>query len=336
MKKVGKNSIIFDDVYLLSTGTCCGYKEHLGPLGSYFDKYYKDPYCDEKSFEQGEIKLLKDAMQIALAKVSYSQNMIDCYVGGDLNNQITVTSYMLKDFNIPYLGVYSACSTLTESIIVSSLLLSSGFGENILFGSSSHNETSERQFRNPTEYGGQKSNTLTSTATGAGCGILSKKVTDVKVTKATIGVPVESPIKDASDMGRAMAPAAADTLRHFLDDFKMDVDELDLIVTGDLSTYGSISFLKILNGFGINLKDNYRDSGLLLYDTKKQNVYAGGSGAGCVTLVTLGYLNKLLLEGKIKKVLIIATGALLNPIMVAQKLNIPSIAHAVMLEGGIR
>lgn len=334
MYKVGKNSIIFENVYLSSCGTVSGIKEHLGPLGRYIDKYYEDPYANSDSWEKAEQKMLKDAIEITLLKEGLSKDEIDLYIGGDLNNQIACTNYVLRDYSFPFFGVYAACSTMTESLILGSMIMDASYGNYILCSASSHNATSERQFRYPTEYGGQKPNSLTSTATGCGVGLLSRKPSTIKIKSATIGRVVDGELSDPQDLGRAMAPAACETLRNHLSDFKVSVDDYDLILTGDLSTYGVCALKKMMNEYGIKLKDNYNDSGLMLYDLKKQDVHAGGSGCGCVSLVTLGYVAKLMYENKLNKVLVIATGALMNPIMVAQGETIPGIAHAIVLERG--
>lgn len=332
MYKVGRNSVVFKNVYLISSGTVCGLTEHKGPLGQYIDKYYTDAYAGYDSWEKAEQTMLKDAIEIALLKEGITEEAIDLYIGGDLNNQLVCTNYVLRDYNIPYFGVFAACSTLTESMIIASMLINAGYGNYILCGASSHNATSERQFRYPTEYGGQKPTSITTTATGCGVGLISSIPSLIKVKCATIGKVVDGNITDAQDMGRAMAPAAAETLRNHLHDFAVSPDEYDLILTGDLSTYGSEAFKKMVQAYGIELGDNYNDTGKMLYDLEKQDVHAGGSGCGCVSLVTLGYVVKQMLENKLKKVLVIATGALMNPIIVAQGESIPGIAHAVVLE----
>lgn len=332
MFKVGKNSVIFNEAYLVSTGTVCGKKEHDGPLGKYFDKFYEDGYAGGTSWEQGEQIMLKNAIELALLKEGITSSSVDLFIGGDLNNQLACTNYVLRDYNIPYLGVYAACSTLTESILISSMIVDSNFGNYILASASSHNATSERQFRYPTEYGGQKPSSITSTATGCGVALISSIPSLIRIKAATIGKVVDGEIKDAADLGRAMAPAACEVLRNHLHDFAISPDEYDLILTGDLSKYGSKVFLKMLKEYGIELKNNYQDSGLMLYDLESQNVHAGGSGCGCVSLVTLGYVVKQMYENKLNKVLVIATGALMNPIMVQQGESIPGIAHAIVLE----
>lgn len=332
MVKVGRNSILFSDVYLTSTGTVSGIKEHLGALGEYIDKFYEDSYAGCESWEKSEQKMLDDAVKIALSKEGITEHSVDLYIGGDLNNQLACTNYMLKNYSFPYLGVYAACSTLTESMIVASTFIDSHYGNYILASASSHNATSERQFRYPTEYGGQKPTSLTTTATGCGVALISSIPSFIKITKATIGRVLDSNILDAADLGRAMAPACCETLRNHLYDFACSVDDYDLILTGDLSTYGSKAFIEMAYAYGIKLGDNYKDSGLLLYDLDKQHVHSGGSGCGCVSLVTLGYVVKKMYEKEFNKVLVIATGALLNPVMVAQNETIPSIAHAIVLE----
>lgn len=332
MRKIGKQSIEFNNCFIQATSTVSGSLEKEGPIGNYFDKTYNDNYCGEKSWEKAEMKLMEDSINIALEKSLLSEKDIDLIISGDLNNQIVIGNYVLKKYSFPYLGIYSACSTLTEGLIIGSTFIDSDFGDYVMVATSSHNSTSERQFRNPTEYGGQKSCTTTFTATGAAACILTNQKAEIKVTKATIGNIVDSTTLDSCDMGRLMAPAAAKTLIAHLNDFQIDPDYYDLIVTGDLSTYGKKTFLNLLEQYKVELKDNYEDTGLILYDIKKQPVFSGGSGAGCVSLVSLGYLYKQMLNKKYKRILIIATGALLNPIMTFQKETIPAIAHAIALE----
>lgn len=332
MKKIGKNSVILNNVYLKTSSTVSGPKEAEGPLGSYFDYSYKDNYCNAESWERAEIELQKKCIEIALDKSGIEVKDIDAIVGGDLNNQLAATNYAVREYDVPYLGVYAACSTCTEAMAIASILVDGGFGNNVMTITSSHNSTSERQFRYPTEYGGQKPNSMTSTATGAGCSIISHHPSSIRITRLTIGRIVDPDLSDTQDMGRTMAPAAAMTLEQHLRDFNESVDDFDLILTGDLSKYGSDIFIKILKEIDINLKDNYKDAGLMLYDIEKQDVFAGGSGCGCISLVALSYVISALKEGSLNKVLLIATGALMNPIMVAQNESIPAIAHAICLE----
>lgn len=333
MKKVGKNSITYDKVYLKSWGTASGPKEKMGPLKEYIDYGFKDLYCEENSWETAEMNLMRKALNLALEKGNLTMGELDLATGGDLNNQIAVSNYLMNDYQVPFIGIYGACSTAVLSLINGSTFIDSGYGKNIACMTSSHNATSERQFRYPTEYGGQRPPSITTTVTGSGVGILTTEEQDIKITKATIGCVISSGENDAQDMGRTMAPAAAMTFKQHLEDFNITPNEYDLIVTGDLSLYGSNVFRDILKDYLIDLGELYKDCGLMIYDINHQEVVAGGSGCGCASLVMYGYLCHLLKTKKLKKVLVIATGALLNPVMVAQGKEIPSIAHAIVLEG---
>ena len=332
MKSYGKSSGIFENVYLNCTSTVSGPKELEGPIGKYFDKGFSNIYCDKETWEDAEINLQKNAIDILIKKSGLEEKNISCIVGGDLNNQLAATNYSVRKYNIPFLGVYAACSTCTESLIIGSTLIELGFGENVITISSSHNSTSERQFRYPTEYGGQKPSSMTSTATGAGAGLLTKNASLIKVTRFTIGQVVDANLSDVQDMGRTMAPAASMTLKQHLEDFNIDTSDYDLILTGDLSKYGSNVFIEIMDEFGYKFKNNYGDAGLMLYDLESQDVFAGGSGCGCISLIGLSYIVESLKNGSLNKVLLIATGALMNPTMIAQGESIPCIAHAICLE----
>lgn len=333
MIKVGKQSIELNNVYVHESGVVVGPKEGEGPLYPYFDKIYDDLHIGgEKSWEKAEMRMFKDALDICLGKNNKNDKDIDAIVCGDLNNQIVVGNYVLRDYEIPYLGVFGACSTSIESIIVGSQFIEANNFKNVLVGTSSHNATAERQFRYPTEYGGKKVDTSTLTVTAAGLALLSNRFSDIKLTRATIGRVYDAEIKDSLDMGRVMSIAAFYTIKQHFDDFCISPDEYDLILTGDLSFYGKDMLIKIFDEYNIDMHKNYNDCGLMIYDRDNQNVLAGGSGCGCCAAVSYGYILKAMREKKYKKVLLVATGALLNPIMVAQKETIPSIAHAIVLE----
>lgn len=332
MKSIGKSSGEFKKVFLNCSSTVSGPKELAGPIGKYFDKGFANMYCDKETWEDAEISLQNNAIDILIKKSGLKEDDIACIIGGDLNNQLAATNYSVRKYKTPFLGVYAACSTCTESLIVGSFLIESGFGENVITVTSSHNSTSERQFRYPTEYGGQKPSSMTSTATGAGASLLTKNASIIKVSRFTIGQVVDANLSDVQDMGRTMAPAAAMTLKQHLEDFDIEPSDYDLILTGDLSKYGSSVFLDIMHEFGYNLSNIYADAGLMLYDLEKQEVFAGGSGCGCISLVGLSYIVESLRNGSLNKVLLIATGALMNPIMIAQGESIPCIAHAICLE----
>ena len=331
MRKCGMSSFIFENVYLNETATIVGPKEYLGPLRYYFDKYYNNLDCNEDSWEKAEMRLQTDAIKLVMEKQSLNDNDISLIFSGDLNNQIAVSSYVMRKFNICHVGMYGACSTSVLSLINGSVFVDSGIKDYVGCLTSSHNSTSERQFRYPTEYGGQKPDSLTSTVTGAGIGLISNKKSLVKITSATIGKVIDVNLKDPLDLGRTMAPAAVFTLKEHLKDLDIDPSYYDLILTGDLSKYGSEIFIKCLKEISINL-NNHNDCGLLVYDINNQDVFAGGSGCACCAVIMYSYVYKKLLNKELNRVLIIATGALMNPVMTSQKESIPSIAHAIALE----
>ena len=325
------NSIKLENVYIASTGTTCGRLEFEGPLGSSFDKSYDDYHCGEDSFEKAERKTLRDALDICLKRENMRLKDIDLYMGGDLLNQNTTVHYLAREFLKPFVGIYGACSSFCLSMIMSSLLIEGGFFNQIVTLVSSHNATAERQYRYPVEYGIQKKSTTTFTATGAVSTLLTNQPTQVRVESLTLGKVVDYIQNDPNDMGRAMAPAAFDTLITHFQDLKRSFKDYDLVVTGDLSTYGHKVLKEMLQRHHIDVV-HYNDCGCMLYDITKQEVFQGGSGCACSALVTMGHLYPLLKEKKYKRILVVATGALLSPILSAQKESIPCVAHAVSLE----
>lgn len=325
------NSIKLENVYIASTGTTCGRLEFEGPLGSSFDKSYDDYHCGEDSFEKAERKMLRDALDICLKRENMRLKDIDLYMGGDLLNQNTTVHYLAREFLKPFVGIYGACSSFCLSMIMSSLLIEGGFFNQIVTLVSSHNATAERQYRYPVEYGIQKKSTTTFTATGAVSTLLTNQPTQVRVESLTLGKVVDYIQNDPNDMGRAMAPAAFDTLITHFQDLKRSFKDYDLVVTGDLSTYGHKILKEMLQRHHIDVV-HYNDCGCMLYDITKQEVFQGGSGCACSALVTMGHLYPLLKEKKYKRILVVATGALLSPILSAQKESIPCVAHAVSLE----
>ena len=320
-------SFKFKNVYLNDYYTVVGPLEknsHLRRLDLVMDDYY----IGEKTFEQAEVKMQRLVIDSILAKNNLSVSSIDLLVGGDLTNQIAVSNYSAKNYNIPFLGLYSACATFTESLIVGSTLIDSGKCKKVIGITSSHNLTSERQFRYPVEYGAPKPHTATFTTTGAVSTLLSRTYGKIKVESATIGVPTDLGITDANNMGAAMAPAAASTIASHLASLKRDENYYDLVLTGDLGCVGSNilkDYLEIV--YNIKLK-KHLDAGCELY-LDSQETYAGGSGPACLPIVLF---NKILLNKKYKKILLVATGALHSPTTVNQHGTIPSIAHAISLE----
>ena len=322
----------FNNVYVENTALVAGKLEKEGPFGNYFDKTY-DSFNIDKSFELSEVKMIKDVLKIILMKTNKRIKDIDLVVGGDLLNQLCGVSYAIKESDIPYLGVFSACATSSESIIIASKYLENSSINRAICLTSSHNLAEEKQFRNPTEYGYTKPLTATFTATGASAIMLTNKKTDVKITSCTIGSIVDMNQNNPNNMGAVMAPAAAKTIYDHLTNLNVDSDYYDLILTGDLGIYGKkilIDYLK--QSYKINLK-NYDDCGAMIYDIENQSdITAGGSGPVCSTLINYGYVYNLLKKNKLKRVLLVPTGALFSPTFVFQKQNLLGIAHAISLE----
>lgn len=325
----------FRNVYLDNASTVCGPYEAKGPLSKNFDKKYTDDlYCKERSFEKAEIRLLEDSIKILLKKTKLTPKDIDLVISGDLLNQITSSCYGALNLKSPFLGIYTACATSIEGMLIASTFIDSGKVNNALISCSSHNMSSEKQFRNPTEYGSPKPMTATFTATGGASVLLSNKPSKIRVVNGLIGTIVDYNQKDAFNMGAAMAGAAADTLYKYLSETNTKASDYDLILTGDLGKYGK-EILKelMLSEYNIDLSKNYNDCGTMLYDLEKQKeVMAGGSGPVCSALVNYSTIIKGLMEKKYKKVLLIATGALFSPTMLFQKMNILSIANLICLE----
>lgn len=327
-------TIKYKNVYIDDTYTICGNYENDGPLSKYFDKKYKkDLYFDEKSWEKAEVHLIKEANKNILNKNKLKEEDIDFLISGDLQNQIAASDYMARDFNIPFIGAYEACSTVGEIIGIGSTFIEGGFAKKVLVSTSSHNMVSEKQFRNPTEYGTPKPKTATFTSTGAVSVLLSNIKSKIKVETVTFGKVIDMGITDVNHMGAIMAPGAGEVIYNHLKDTKRDISYYDLILTGDLGIYGK-NILRdyMMTKYNIDLGDNYNDCGTMLYDLDNQPVLAGGSGPVCSSLVVFGYIYKEMLKGKYKKVLIVPTGALFSPTFTFQKESIPSIANAISLE----
>jgi len=331
MRKRNSTYQFKDTVYLRGTGTSVGRLEKEGPLGAYFDRSYDENYCGEKTFERAEERLLDDAITIATTKSGLNYDDIDLVLAGDLINQNVISNYVMRDYDIPFLGMYGACSTSMQTLLTASLLINTGFFKHILVAASSHNATAERQYRYPTEYGVKKPETTAYTVTGGGAAVVTGQRTNIKVTAVTIGRVVDANQNDPNDMGSAMAPAASDTIIKHLNDLNLKPDYYDLILTGDLSKIGSNILLDIMEKEGYDIRENHSDCGKLIF-SEDQATFAGGSGCACCAVVTYGYIKQLLEQNELKRILVIATGALLNPVIMLQKETIPCIAHAVAFE----
>lgn len=327
-------TITYKNVYVKETSTIAGIYEANGPLKDYFDKVYtKDFYFGETSFEHAEIKLLRDSIALLLKKIKMKDKDIDLLVSGDLQNQIASSDYAAREFDIPFLGIYNACATSSEGLVIASSFIDSKKAKNCIVSVVSHNMAAEKQFRNPTEYGTPKPESATFTVTGGASILLTSDKTDIRVESATIGKVIDKGIKDPNHMGAVMAPAAADTIYRHLTDTGRSPEYYDMILTGDLGKYGKeilVNYLK--KEYQVDISGNYDDCATIIYDVEKQPVLAGGSGPACSALVNYSYIFKLMKEKKMKKVLIVPTGALYSPTMYFQKESMPAIAHAVSLE----
>lgn len=317
---------------IISSSAVVGPFEGKGPLADDFDLIHGDIWLGEDSFEKAERKMLEEACEIAIRKAGLQKQDIQMYLGGDLMNQIISSSFTARTLGIPYLGLFGACSTSMEALSLAALIVDSGSANNVLCGTVTHNATVEKQFRYPTEYGGQKPETAQWTVTGAGVALVAKSGNGPRVTRATIGRVVDMGVTDVFDMGRAMAPAAVDTITAHFRDFSIGPEDYDLIITGDLGKIGHRIAADLLDKHGIPIPDsNFSDCGVLIY-SPDQPVFSGGSGCGCSATVTYGHLLKRMAKGELNKILVAATGALLSPISFQQKESIPCIAHAVAIE----
>jgi len=331
--KLGKISFKFDNVYLEEMATVVGDMESKGPLSNHFDVHESDPYFGQKSWEQAEIQMSTLAIKKVLEKANLQETDVDLAFGGDLVNQIVPSNYVMRQFEIPFFGVYSACASGIQALILASTYVANQLATRSLAFASSHNNLAEKQFRNPVEYGAPKGDSAQYTTTGAGAAIASNVPSAIKIESATIGAVVDYAQKDPTDMGSAMAPAAAVTVKQHFEDLNLNPNYYDLIVTGDLSDVGSPILIDLLKHEGYDIADRHQDCGSLIYG-EDQATFAGASGAGCVSVVTFGYLCDLLRSGEVNRVLVVGTGALLNPLIMAQKESIPCVAHAIALVSG--
>lgn len=325
-------TIKYNNVYINETSTIVGPYESKGPLGKLYDKSYKEFYFGTKTFEQAESKLIEESINLLLSKSNKNISDISLHISGDLLNQIVASNYAASKINIPFLGIYNACASSVEGIVLASNMVDANQINNCIVSVSSHNNTAEKQFRYPVEYGAPKKNYTTFTTTGAASCIISNIKSNIKVESGTIGKVIDMGVTDVFNMGGVMAPAAADTIYNHLKDTNRTSDYYDLILTGDLGKHGK-EILKeyIKEEYNINLT-NYDDSACMIYDLNTQPVYSGGSGPACLPLVSYSYIFDKMKKKELKKVLLVATGALMSPTMVNQKLSIPSIAHAISLE----
>ena len=334
-QKVGKQSFLLRNPPTITAwSSVAGKKEAEGPLGKYFDVTRTDSYFGAKTWEQAEKKMQQIALNKLCEKAGMSLSDVELVFSGDLLNQCIGSSFTLRNTGIPHIGLYGACSTMSESLLLAAMAVGGGYADNVVAMTSSHFASSERQYRFPLGYGGQRTPTSQWTVTGAGAAMVCRSGKGPKITACTIGTVTDLGIKDANNMGPAMAPAALSTIKAHLTDLHTSADDYDLIVTGDLGQLGKNALLTMAQRQGLELGGKLTDCGTLVFDLLKQDVHSGGSGCGCSGITLCGYLLDKISKGKLKKILFCGTGALLSPTSTQQGLPIPGVCHAVSICGG--
>ena len=316
--------------YIAAAASVVGGAEREGPLGDCFDMHDPTDKFGMKTWEMAESEMQRLAFNTALAKLSASERDVGALFAGDLLNQCVGSSYGLLDFDIPYFGLYGACSTAAEGLTLAAMSVSAGYFETAAAVTSSHFCSAERQYRTPIEYGAQRTPTAQWTVTGAGA-FMVRPEGEVEIAEAMPGIVVEKGINDASNMGAAMAPAAADTISRYFHGSDISPDELDMVVTGDLGAEGGEILCELLLADGIDIRNIYNDCGIMIYDAKRQDKHAGGSGCGCSAVVLASYLYPKLASGELKNILLIGTGAMMSPSSIQQGQAIPAVAHLLRL-----
>ena len=331
--KRGKQSFLLPQMPVITAwASVAGKKESEGPLGHCFDVTSKDTYFGQKTWEQAEKQMQKTALDTLIKKAGISRQQLGLVFSGDLLNQCIGSSFTLRNTGIPHLGLYGACSTMAQSLLLAAMAVGGGYADRVIAMTSSHFAGSERQYRFPLGYGGQRTPTAQWTVTGSGAALVTAAPNIVSIESATIGTVTDLGITDAGNMGAAMAPAAFHTIRTHLDDTSTAPEDYDLIVTGDLGTIGVEALMGLCREAGISIGGKLTDCGNLIYDPIRQDVHAGGSGCGCSAVVLCSELLNKLKAGKLKKILFCGTGALLSPTSTQQSLPIPGVCHAVCIE----
>ena len=333
--KQGRQSFLLEDPPVITTwASIAGKKEVEGPLGHTFDIKCRDTYFGQKTWEQAEKHMQQLVLKKLISKAGISSEEIGLVFSGDLLNQCIGSSFSLRNTGIPHLGLYGACSTMAESLLMASMAVGGGFSDKVVAMTSSHFASSERQYRFPLGYGGQRTPTSQWTVTGSGAALICSQGTGPKITACTIGTVTDLGIKDANNMGAAMAPAAYQSIRAHFEDLHCSPADFDLIVTGDLGQTGKELLMELARKDGVSLGGKLTDCGTLIFDNTTQDVHSGGSGCGCSAITLCGYLLEQLKSGKLKKILFCGTGALLSPTSTQQGLPISGVCHAVCITGG--
>ena len=323
--------IMKNNVYITASYSMVGPLEAKGPLKEYFDYVLQDDTLGEKTFEKSERKLLQSLIIGAIDKSGLTNSEIDFFFGGDLLNQIVSSSYAARELQIPFIGLYSACATMAQSLGLAAIFIDNNLAKNIVAGTCTHFSSAERQYRFPLELGNQRPPTAQWTITGGGACVISQIPSRVKISAVTFGKVTDYGIADVNNMGAAMAPAACSTIIEHLKNTNHKIEDYDLIATGDLGKLGSEILIDLLENEGYRLNQTYSDCGCMIYD-KSERVFMGGSGAGCSASVLNSYIVKKLKNGEFKRVLLVSTGALMSTTTSQQGDTIPGIAHAVELE----
>lgn len=334
MENKGKTqTVLFKTApHIIGYYSIVGPKEGNGNLSGYFDYVMKDDFFGEETYEKAESKMIEEAIRGAIDKSKITFDDVKLLLSGDLLNQIISSSYAARSFKIPYVGVFGACSTMAESLAIGSCMVDGGYFDTVACSTSSHFSTAERQFRTPLELGNQRPPTAQWTVTGAGCSVLSDKGHGPRITSATFGMVTDFGISDVNNMGAAMAPAAMETLISLFEDTNTKPEDYDLILSGDLGKLGSEILIELMKEKGYELGLNYKDCGQIMYK-RRQNVLMGGSGCGCSASVLNSFVLEKIKQGQYKKVIFMATGALLSTTSTQQGESIPGIAHAIVIEG---
>lgn len=329
-----RDIIKYNGIYVGTSASVVGKAEAEGPLRAWFDMCDDDEYFGKDTWEKAESEMAHRTLNLLLAKAQLSPTDLDLLCGGDLLNQCVASSFGVKDMQIPFLGLYGACSTFTEAILCAATFIKAGTAQNAVAFASSHFCSAEKQYRFPLEYGGQRTPTSQNTVTGCGAVLLNGIGGKIAVKDGMVGRIIDGGITDVNNMGAAMAKSAADTLCRYFDASNISPDDFDIIATGDLGREGYEICCELLKDKIPALADKFTDCGMLIYDLDKQDVHCGGSGCGCSAVVTAGYLLDKLLTGEAKNILLLSTGALMNPNTVFQHQSIAGIAHAVHFAGG--
>ncbi len=335
-EKIGRQTVVLkNSPRVLASAGVVGKREGDGPLGDEFDRVFEDGRMNEDSWEKAESDFQKIAVETAISKSGLSASDIDLILAGDLLGQSMGTTFGVRDLNIPFLGLYGACSTMALSLATAALLVDSGAVATAVAATSSHFCSAEKQFRLPLEYGGQRPPQAQWTATAAGAAVLGKAESNVGISCLTYGKILDMGITDANNMGAAMAPAAADTIAVHLQQTGRTPADYDRIVTGDLGAVGTELLHRLLAvDYGIDISRNHSDCGLMLYDMDDRDVNSGASGCGCSAAVICTHFMRKLSSGELNRILFVGTGALLSQLSPLQGESIPAIAHAVVLDGG--